>query len=102
MSTGFGKRALRAAHVDVHPLQPFRHSPLKYSPSTSAAGFETCLAHDSEDTRLLAGFDDDERKARGEQHLELTARILRHGWGSHAAKNVAELARVPCHAVTFF
>ena len=75
----FCKHALRAAHVDVDSLQPFRHSPLKYSPPTPAAGFEACLAHDCEDARLLAGLDDDEGKARSEQHFKLTARILRHG-----------------------
>ena len=98
----FGEHALWGAHVDIDPLQPFRHSPLKYSPATSAAGLEARFPDEREHTGFFAGFDHDERETRGEEHFQLAARILRHGRGSHAAENVAELALIPCHAVTFF
>ena len=95
-------RTNRKLYVDIDPLQPFRHSPLKYSPATSAASLQARFAHQREHPGFFAGFDHDQRKARGEEHFQLAARILRHGRGSHAAENVAELAVVPCHAVTFF
>ncbi len=97
-----GQQALRSTHVDIDPLQPFRHSPLKYSPATSAARLQARFAHEAEHTCLLARLDDNERKPRGQEHFELAARILRHGRVTHAAENAAELASLPCHAVTFF
>jgi hypothetical protein len=44
----------------------------------------------------------DERKSRRQEHFKFAARILRHGRATHTAKNAAEPAAVPCHAVTFF
>jgi len=70
-----GEHALWSAHVDIDPLQPFRNSPLKYSPATSAAGLQARFAHQREHACLFAGLDHDERKARGEQHFQLAARI---------------------------